>query len=63
LFSLTEDQTKEALKAAGLPVPDGRACATADDAAAAAEMLGGTVVVKALVPTGRRGRHPPWPPS
>jgi succinyl-CoA synthetase beta subunit len=56
LFSLTEDQTKEALKAAGLPVPDGRACATADDAAAAAEMLGGTVVVKALVPTGRRGK-------
>lgn len=56
MFSLTEDQAKEALRAAGLPVPDGRACASADDAIAAARDLGGAVVVKALVPTGRRGK-------
>jgi succinyl-CoA synthetase beta subunit len=56
VFSLTEDQAKECLRAAGLPVPDGVACASSGEAVQAARDLGGVVVVKALVPTGRRGK-------
>ncbi|MSP67568.1 MAG: hypothetical protein EXQ96_05645 [Alphaproteobacteria bacterium] len=56
VFKLTEDQAKATLKAAGLPVPEGFVCVSAAEAAAAAERLGGGAVVKALIPTGRRGK-------
>jgi succinyl-CoA synthetase beta subunit len=56
LFSLTEDRAKEWLAEGGLPVPRGRA---ASDPAAAAGIAAGFAngaAVKALVPTGRRGK-------
>ncbi len=43
------------LRPAGIPIPDGRLCGTADEAAAAAAALGG-VVVKAQIPAGKRGK-------
>lgn len=53
---LTEDKVKAALRKHGLPVPEGMAAASPEEAADAARQLGGPVVVKALVPTGRRGK-------
>ena len=54
---LLEDAAKAALREAGIEVPRGRACASADEAGAAALSLGtGRVAVKALVPAGRRGK-------
>ncbi|MGH7210106.1 MAG: ATP-grasp domain-containing protein [Acetobacteraceae bacterium] len=43
------------LRPAGIPIPDGRLCRTADEAGAAAAALGG-VVVKAQIPAGKRGK-------
>ncbi len=43
------------LQRAGVPFPRGRVCASADEATAAAEDIG-PVVVKAQVPTGKRGK-------
>ena len=40
---------------AGIPTPSGQVCATAEQAARAAEAIG-PVVVKAQVPTGKRGK-------
>ena len=50
-----EYQVKERLKAAGIPVPDGRLVHTADEAALAAGALG-PIAVKAQVPVGGRGK-------
>ncbi|WP_340107625.1 ATP-grasp domain-containing protein [Pikeienuella sp. HZG-20] len=55
-MKLTEDLAKALLKERGLPVPEGSAAASAEEAAAAARALGGEVAVKALIPTGRRGK-------
>jgi len=51
-----EDRTKAWLRMAGLPVPDGESVDTAIGAAAAAARMGGDVILKALVPAGRRGK-------
>lgn len=55
-MKLLEDRAKQWLRARELPVPDGRAASTAQEAGAAARALGGRVVVKALVAAGRRGK-------
>ena len=56
-MNLHEYQAKELFRAYGIPVPTGRAAATADEAAAAAQALGGGVwVVKAQVHAGGRGK-------
>lgn len=56
MLNLTEDLTKHFLRDRGLPVPEGRACATPQSAAQMTELLGGRAVVKALVAAGRRGK-------
>ncbi|MBI4192263.1 MAG: acetate--CoA ligase family protein [Betaproteobacteria bacterium] len=56
MIPLTEDKTKALLRANGLPVPKGRACASPAEVAEASRLLGGAVVIKALVATGRRGK-------
>jgi succinyl-CoA synthetase beta subunit len=53
---LYEYQAKDLFAAHGVPVLPGRTVETADDAAAAAAEIGGTVVVKAQVKTGGRGK-------
>jgi succinyl-CoA synthetase beta subunit len=53
---LYEYQAKDLFAAHGVPVLPGRTAETADDAAAAAAEIGGTVVVKAQVKTGGRGK-------
>ncbi|MBI3372609.1 MAG: acetate--CoA ligase family protein [Betaproteobacteria bacterium] len=55
-MKLLEHLAKDWLRARGLPVPEGRAAGTAEDAAAIARSLGGRVAVKALVAAGRRGK-------
>jgi len=51
-----EYQAKDLLRAAGLPVPEGKVAATVDDAVAAADTLGYPVAVKAQVHAGGRGK-------
>ena len=51
-----EYQAKEILSRYGVPVPKGKVAATADEAAAIAEELGGPVVVKAQIHAGGRGK-------
>jgi succinyl-CoA synthetase beta subunit len=53
---LYEYQAKDLFAAHGVPVLPGAVAATPDEAAAAAEKLGQTVVVKAQVKTGGRGK-------
>ena len=53
---LLEDRAKQWLRARDLPVPEGQAAGTAQEAGAAALALGGRVAVKALVAAGRRGK-------
>ncbi len=55
-MDLYEHQGKELLARFGIPVSPGRLAFTADEARAAAEELGGPVVVKAQVLTGGRGK-------
>src|SRR4051812_38778949 len=55
-MDLYEYQGKELFKRFGIPVSEGRLASTPDEARAAAEELGGTVVVKAQVLTGGRGK-------
>jgi succinyl-CoA synthetase beta subunit len=56
-MNLHEYQAKKILAAYGVPVPEGRVAASADEAVAAAQALGGTVwVVKAQVHAGGRGK-------
>jgi succinyl-CoA synthetase beta subunit len=53
---LYEYQGKELFKRFGIPVSDGRLATSPEEARAAAEELGGEVVVKAQVLTGGRGK-------
>jgi len=55
-LDLYEYQGKELFAKYGIPVSEGRLATTPDEARAAAEALGGTVVVKAQVLTGGRGK-------
>ena len=55
-MKLHEYQAKELLARYGVPVPSGKVARTADEAAAAAEELGGKVVVKSQVHAGGRGK-------
>lgn len=53
---LLEMDVKRELAREGVAVPAGRVCRSAAQAAEAARRLGGGCVVKALIPTGRKGR-------
>jgi len=53
---LHEYQAKQLLARAGIAVPEGRVATTPDEAEEAARALGGTVVVKAQVHAGGRGK-------
>jgi succinyl-CoA synthetase beta subunit len=53
---LYEYQGKELFRRFGIPVSEGRLATSADEARAAAEEIGGQVVVKAQVLTGGRGK-------
>src|SRR5213592_1548893 len=55
-MDLYEYQGKELFRRFGIPVSDGRLATTPAEARAAAEELGGQVVVKAQVLTGGRGK-------
>jgi succinyl-CoA synthetase beta subunit len=56
-MNLHEYQAKKILASYGIPVPNGRVAASADEAVAAAQALGGNVwVVKAQVHAGGRGK-------
>ncbi len=55
-MDLYEYQGKELFKRFGIPVSEGRLATTPDEARAAAEEIGGQVVVKAQVLTGGRGK-------
>ena len=56
-MDLVEYQGKQLFRRNGVPVPaEGRVCRTADEVETAARELGGTVVVKAQVKTGGRGK-------
>jgi succinyl-CoA synthetase beta subunit len=53
---LTEDETKEILRTVGLPIPRGEAVSNVNEARKAAQKFPAGSVLKALVPTGRRGK-------
>jgi succinyl-CoA synthetase beta subunit len=55
-MDLYEYQGKELFRRYGIPVSDGRLATTPEEARAAAQELGGQVVVKAQVLTGGRGK-------
>ena len=56
-MNLHEYQAKKILAGYGIPVPNGRVAASADEAVAAAEALGGNLwVVKAQIHAGGRGK-------
>ena len=55
-MDLFEYQGKQFFARYGMPVSDGEAVQTVDDAVAAAERLGTPVMVKAQVHTGGRGK-------
>ncbi len=55
-MNIHEHQAKELLKPFGVPVPKGRVANTAAEAAAIAREMGGTVVVKAQIHAGGRGK-------
>lgn len=55
-MNLHEYQARALLKAAGVPVPDGDVAQTPTEVEAIARRLGGTVVVKAQVHAGGRGK-------
>ncbi len=55
-MNLHEYQAKSRLEAFGIPVPHGQVAGTPQEARRIAENLGGTVVVKAQVLTGGRGK-------
>jgi succinyl-CoA synthetase beta subunit len=56
-MNLHEYQAKKILASYGIPVPNGRVAASADEAVAAAQALGGSIwVVKAQVHAGGRGK-------
>ena len=55
-MKLHEYQAKQLLARAGIAIPEGRIATTPEEAEAAARALGGTVVVKAQVHAGGRGK-------
>ncbi len=55
-MNIHEYQAKEILRASGIPVPPGEIATTPDEAVAIAERYSGTVVVKAQVHSGGRGK-------
>ncbi|UYQ65574.1 ADP-forming succinate--CoA ligase subunit beta [Streptomyces peucetius] len=55
-MDLYEHQARELFEEYGIPVPEAETADTATEARAAAERLGGRVVVKAQVKTGGRGK-------
>ncbi len=55
-MNLHEYQARAVLKSAGIPMPDGDVATTPAEAEAIARQVGGTVVVKAQVHTGGRGK-------
>ncbi|MBI4454964.1 MAG: acetate--CoA ligase family protein [Acidobacteria bacterium] len=55
-MNFEEYPAKQLLASAGIPVPKGLLVTCADAAATAAQELGGKAVVKAQVPTGKRGK-------
>lgn len=55
-MDIHEYQAKEVFRAHGMPVPPGEVATTADEAKRIAQELGGTVVVKAQVHSGGRGK-------
>ena len=55
-MNVHEYQAKQILARYGVPVPDGEVASTPDDARAIADRLGGTVVIKAQVLVGGRGK-------
>ncbi len=56
LMKIHEYQAKELFAAAGIPTQQGRVATTPEEAALCARALGGTVVVKAQVHAGGRGK-------
>jgi succinyl-CoA synthetase beta subunit len=54
--NLHEYQARDLLKAAGIPLSDGDVATTAAEAEATARRIGGTVVIKAQVHAGGRGK-------
>src|ERR1051325_10744428 len=55
-MNIHEHQAKDLLRRHGVPVPEGRACFTPEEAVAAAEHLGFPCVVKAQIHAGGRGK-------
>ena len=55
-MNIHEYQAKEIFRAAGIPIPPGEVATTPDEAEAIARRFGGTVVVKAQVHAGGRGK-------
>ncbi|MEO5510970.1 MAG: ADP-forming succinate--CoA ligase subunit beta [Longimicrobiales bacterium] len=55
-MNIHEYQAREILQAHGVPVPGGSVASTADEIERIAKELGGTVVIKAQVHTGGRGK-------
>ncbi len=55
-MNIHEYQAKEILRAQGVPIPPGEVATTPDEVEAIATRIGGTVVVKAQVHTGGRGK-------
>ena len=55
-MDIHEYQAKEVFRNAGIPVPPGEVATTPDEAVEIAEKYGGTVVVKAQVHSGGRGK-------
>jgi len=55
-MNIHEYQAKEILRANGIPVPPGEVATTPDEAVSIAEQYSGTVVVKAQVHSGGRGK-------
>jgi succinyl-CoA synthetase beta subunit len=54
--NIHEYQAKNILRAEGVPIPPGEVATTPDEVEAIAKKIGGTVVVKAQVHTGGRGK-------
>ncbi len=55
-MNIHEYQAKEIFRAAGIPIPPGEVATTPDEAETIARKFGGTVVVKAQVHAGGRGK-------
>ena len=55
-MNIHEYQAKDIFRRAGIPIPPGEVARTAEEAEAIARKFGGTVVVKAQVHAGGRGK-------